>query len=214
MKKTIIWLFDFLFPVQNSIRSEPSTQLGTIATPSLISIDEYKFAFAQAEKQLEDSHKTYDATTAKSVTLITFGVAVFSTLVTYFFLQNDIRGHFDPKLFTVLVLCFYSFSVLYYLIRNILPTNYLPSGSLPSDLLNAAFFENNLKDNNDIDHENVLRDMYYSELVNYDHRIDTNYEINNNRLTRLRYTIIALLMLPIVGLAVYLLTALIHHHLS
>lgn len=216
MKNLIISLINYLFPVPDQNVLEATYAHFSVKNPLLANVDEYKFVFTQAEKRLDDSNKTFDATTTKSVTLISLGVVILSTLTTYFFLQNDIEGTFNPKLFTVLMLAVYSFIVLYFLIRNILPSDYQPVGSLPSDLLLQEFYDEYTNQENAPDHEKTIRAMYFSELVSYDHRIEWNNNVNAVRLFRFRRCTIALLMLPIIGLAVYCGTTLIHwfylHH--
>ena len=171
----------------------------SVKWPDDHSIEHLKFVFSQAEKRLDDSHKTFEATTTKTVTLITLIVAILSTLSAYFFVNNDFEGSFSPKLFTVLILCFYSFAILVYIIKNILPHDYQPSGSSPSLLLTERPTE--------LSEELHLKDIYYSELVNYDNRISHNFNINNPRLKRIKKSIISLTLLPLIGLIIYFATS-------
>lgn len=201
MKNIILNLF---FGNQQKHKEPVTNKNFSITNTDLASLDELKFVFYQAEKRLEDSHKTYDSTTGKSITLITLTVAIFSTLAAFFFLHNDTSGSFDPKLFTVLILSFYIFYILTQLIRNILPGDYQPNGTLPSDLLNKQFYDGRDKTPED---ENVLKDMYYSELVNYDFRIKDNFNSNSPRLGRIRRSIILLVTFPLIGLIIYLITS-------
>lgn len=177
----------------------------SVKNPDAHSIDQLKFIFSQAEKRLEDSHKTFDATTTKSVTLLTLSVAIFSTLVTYFFLQNDFGGSFSPKLFTIFALSIYIFCVLFLIVKNILPRNYQPTGSLPSKLLNkiSSEFEGQVNE------ELVLKELYYSELVNYDFRINQNFAINSPRLGIISCTIDLLVWFPVFGLIIYFFASLL-----
>lgn len=175
----------------------------TVKNSDTSTLDQLKFIFSQSEKRLEDSHKTFDATTNKTITLITLTVAIFSTLTTYFFLQNDINGVFNEKLFTVLLLSLYSFFILLLLIRNILPYSYQPSGTKPNELLNINFYSYLGENKDDV----ILKDMYYSELVNYDFRITHNFSINEPRLERIRVSIQLLAIFPFIGLIIYLITA-------
>lgn len=99
------------------------------------------------------------------------------------------------------------FFILGYLIRNILPTSYCPSGSNPSLLLNKAFYDDETSEDGTINQDEVMKKMYYSELVSYDQRIDVNFSTNDLRLRRLRRSTIALILLPVLGLGVYLATS-------
>ncbi len=163
------------------------------------SIDHLKFVFNQADKRLDDSHKTFDATTTKTITLITLAVALLSGMAAYFFANNDFSGSFSPKLGTVLILCAYTYYILAVLIRNILPHNYQPSGSLPSLLLTKSPFDEQTKENEELH----LKDVYYSELLNYDFRIKHNFSINAPRLKRIGLAIWLFAGFPLLGLLLY-----------
>jgi len=172
--------------------------------PDNHSIDHLKFVFSQAEKRLDDSNKTFDATTTKSITLITLTVALLSTLSAYFFINNDFSGSFDPKLFTVLTFALYSLCILIYLSKNILAHNYLPTGSLPSILLSEC--------PDGLTEELHLKDVYYSELVNYDKRITHNYSMNNSRIDRINNSIKLLVYLPVFGVILYTIISFLSCH--
>lgn len=169
-----------------------------VKNPDNHSVEHLKFIFSQAEKRLEDSHKTFETSTTKSVTLITLTVAILSALTAYFFVNNDFLGVFNPKLFSIFVVCIYMFFILIYIIKNILPHDYHPSGSLPSLLLSEC--------PPNVEQELHLKDVYYSELVNYDKRIEYNFNMNNPRLERIRNSIILLTCMPVLGLLIYSIT--------
>lgn len=176
----------------------------TVKWPDNHSIEHLKFVFSQAEKRLDESHKTFETTTTKSVTLITLIVALLSALTAYFFVNNDFSGVFSPKLFSVFVVSVYIFFVLIYIVKNILPHDYQPSGSSPSSLLTECpqydISEKELKQ------ELHLKDVYYSELVGYDKRIEHNFTMNNPRLERIRISINMLIYMPVLGLLIYTIT--------
>lgn len=170
----------------------------TVKWPDNHSIEHLKFVFSQAEKRLDESHKTFESTTTKSVTLITLIVALLSALTAYFFVNNDFSGIFSPKLFSVFVVCVYIFFVLIYIVRNILPHDYQPSGSSPSLLLTEC--------PQGVNEELHLKDVYYSELVGYDKRIEHNFTMNNPRLERIRKSVNMLIYMPVLGLLIYTIT--------
>jgi hypothetical protein len=170
----------------------------TVKWPDNHSIEHLKFVFSQAEKRLDESHKTFETTTTKSVTLITLNVALLSALTAYFFVNNDFSGVFSPKLFSVFIVCVYLFLILIYIVKNILPHDYQPSGSSPSLLLTEC--------PPDVNEELHLKDVYYSELVGYDKRIEHNFTMNNPRLERIRKSINLLIYMPVLGLLIYTIT--------
>lgn len=165
-------------------------------------IEQLKFFFYQAEKRLEESNKNFESTTSKTLTLLSIAVSIFSALSTYFFLNNDFNGQFSPKLFTVLTLCVYSFIVVFYLLKNIEPHPYYPMGSMPSDML----FDPPGDPQIEIKQKLFTKDIYFSELENYQERITLNFKSNDRRLKRLNLSLKLFIFLPLVGFFIYLVT--------
>lgn len=161
-----------------------------------LEIDALKFVFSQAEKKLDDSIKAFDATTGKSISIITLGTGLFLAQASYFFLNNDINGTFNPKLATVFCSCLLTFGILYRILFNVTPTNYKSIGSDPSRLFTKKFFS---KDTVGL---SALH-LYANEIESYQVAIRYNFDLNRIRLNRLRETIALLLLLPIADLALY-----------
>ena len=179
---------------------EVSNDSFSVKDPFSSSTEELQFVFSQAEKRLNESNKFYDATTNKTIVLISISIGLLSTLAAYFFVNNDFYGVFSPKLFTTLLLCVITFLTLLYLSRNILPTNIHPLGSRADMLLHKDFYKN-MKD------DETLKSMIYSEIVNYNSRANDNFRINEKRLQRIKNSIEILIFLPLFGLSIYLLSS-------
>ena len=173
-----------------------------VKNPDTYTIRHLEYIFSQADKRLEESHKTFESTTTKSVTLITLLVAILTAFVSYFFDKNDIKGTFDAKLVAVFIAIVCVYGLLIYMLDNILPCDYQPSGSEPSALMKRGEFGQGAKD---FENEVYLKDRLFSELVNYDFRITKNFSLNTGRLHRYTITIWWLSALPLVGLGLYLL---------
>ncbi len=165
-------------------------------------INALKFVFSQAEKKLEDSNKVFDATSAKSVSLIALASGIFIAQATYFFLNNYIGkdAELDPKLFTVFVSAMFVLLILSYLLNNLIPVNYHTVGSSPKRLFNKSFFNEQFAGKS----ENFL---YANEIETYEIKIDYNFKLNSIRLQRVRFGIRALLFLPVVALSLFYPTA-------
>jgi hypothetical protein len=176
--------------------------------PDYHSVEHLKFIFYQAEKRLDESHKVFDSTTNKSFTLITFCVAILSTLTAYFFVNNQFDGEWDPKLTTVFIVGSLIYVILAYVSKNVQPVYYKASGSLPSILLTAPTFKYPDK----VQEELQLKDLYYGEIVNYDNRINENLIINDERLLKIKNAVTYLSFLPIVGLLIYVSLFSLHLH--
>ncbi|CAN5547980.1 hypothetical protein BH09BAC4_BH09BAC4_23950 [soil metagenome] len=171
-----------------------------VTNPDTYTLRHLEYIFSQADKRLEESHKTFESTTTKSVTLITLLVAILTAFTSYFFDKNEIKGIFDAKLTVVFVAICYTYILLIYMLNNILPCDYQPSGSKPSALLKKGQFGQGSKD---FDKEDNLKNRYFSEIVNYDFRIVVNFSINTERLNRYNKTVIGLSIMPLFGLVLY-----------
>ena len=165
-------------------------------------LDELKFVFSQAEKLMSETDNTFNSHTKKSVTILSFLIAICVGLLSYFFTENDFSGVFSPTLFTVLFLAATSLGIAIYISLNIKTTVWNSSGSEPSKLLNSIFYERKSK-NKDY---SVIKGMIYSELINYEKRITFNFAKNTIKATRINISIIGLILLPILGLICYLIS--------
>ncbi|WP_288429448.1 hypothetical protein [uncultured Spirosoma sp.] len=159
-------------------------------------LDALKFIFAQAEKKLEDSNKVFEVTTTKSVSIIALLSSIFIAQSAYFFLSNDLQGKFDPKLFAVFCSAFMSLLILRYLLNNILPVRYHTIGSSPNRLFNTEFF-------NEKSSGKTVSFLYANEIETYQVKIEYNFKLNTIRLARIRFSIYALLLLPIMVLTLF-----------
>lgn len=158
--------------------------------------EEYlKFVFYQAEKRLEDSNKSYEYTTTKTVIAISLSVGLLSASLAYIFSNLDFNGFFCPKLATVIFLSVYVFSLLFVLGLNLFSFKYQPAGSYPEDL----FIDRPTGMKEDIFYKKVV----YEEIKNYNERINFNYSKNKARVKRLDFVIIALVLMPIFLVAFY-----------
>lgn len=165
-----------------------------------VTINSAKFIFAQAEKRLDDTIKTFDALTTKAIALISFSGVVLSTLMAYFFVNFDPSGQYDVKLITSFICAFYTASVLVNFINIVLPKVYFPMGSLPQDLYVDKRFTNEMKEY-DLDIPELF--LYLSEIEDYNRRIISNIYVNEDRANEFRKSVYLICLMPVIGLLFY-----------
>ena len=167
-------------------------------------MDDLKFIFSQAEKRLDDSIKNYDATTSKSISLISLSTTLLTALSAYFFLNFDPSGVFNIKLCAVFCCCVYTSYVLYNLAIIILPRNYQPIGSYPQQLYCEKYFTDEIK-NYDWTANAPTMYLYLNEIKNYNSRLIDNSESNQARLKVFNKATRMICYLPAVGIGIYFL---------
>lgn len=132
------WYKSFFEPIEPEI----DDWLPAISDVSHVSLDDGKFIFAQAEKMLDDTIKVYDATTTKSLSVLTIINVILVAQVGFFFKDFSIAGTFDPKLATILLGCAYLMYNTFFLVKNVRPNTYKMMGSHPEKLFVNEFFDN------------------------------------------------------------------------
>lgn len=179
--------------VKNKIIMEQKN-ISTIS-PDNYSTDHLKFVFYQAEKRLEDSNKSYEYITTKTVTILSVTIAILTALSSYSFLNLDIHGVFSPKVTTAVLASIYVFVILLSLARNVKSFEYHPLGSSPDKLY--------VEIPNGATKEQFFSDILYSEIKNYNKRIAENYDFNTKRVSRLDSAISLLVFMPVFSLIVF-----------
>jgi len=154
-----------------------------------------KFVFSQAEKRLEDSCKSYEYTTTKTVVVLSVSVGLLSASLAYLFSNIDFNGVFCPKLATVVFLSLYVFSLILISALNIFSFKYQPTGSYPEDLY--------IEHPNGMEENVFYKKVLHEEITSYNDRINFNYDKNKARVKRLDFVIIALVIMPIFLIAFY-----------
>lgn len=157
--------------------------------PDSHSEDYLKFVFTQAEKRLEDSCKSYEYTTTKTVVVLSVSVGLLSASLAYLFSNIDFNGIFCPKLATVVFLSLYIFSLIITSSFNIFSFKYQPSGSYPEDLY--------IEHPNGMEERVFYKKVLHEEITSYNDRINYNYDKNKARVKRLDFVIGALVVMPI-----------------
>jgi hypothetical protein len=154
-----------------------------------IAVEDAQFIFNQAAKRLEGTITNTDLITSKSITLLTIFASILSAVLVYPLSHWEGVNKMDNKQITAALAALYCIIAGACLIKNILPFSFLFMGSKPLDLCLAAFFVEKDKDKRIID-------LYLSEIQDYNKRIEHNWSVNDERLGRYRFTLIALYLMP------------------
>lgn len=162
--------------------------------------EELEFAIKQSEIKANHIEQMFDYTTNKTYTILGFQVSSFIGLSAYFFLNNDINGEFDPKLFSVSIMSILFLLSCWYLLKNLRPKTYKYLGGSPFEVLHKDFY-------GIIDDEKRMKSMLYAELVNYQVQIDFNEDVSKDRKERIPKSIDFMIIIPLIGVGIYLLLA-------
>lgn len=159
-------------------------------------VDQLKFVFEQAEKQLKDSVEDSNSIVTRATTLLTL-MSGFLLLISGFLISKVKPDNFQifhklkflgviklhPIPITALAIAIYLFWVIYGISKNLIGTAYYTIGSEPKDLFVSGYYNNNASDT-----ERLL--MFYSgEIKDYQKRIDNNKFHNEIRWEKLNKSI-------------------------
>lgn len=171
---------------------------GNVIYKAVLTKEDARFIFEQAEKMLKDSVETSNIIAARTNTLITIITGSLIAFISYLITRLK-NTEFDHLAFIGTAGTVYLFILAFLAFENTKQTSYLAPGSAPRDLLTDAIF------NAVISKEERIIQFYISEYENYQFRIDKNNELNKKRWGRYDRILQALLLLPIGMLIIYLL---------
>lgn len=167
-----------------------------VADSSKIHIDALRFTFQQAEVKLKEILYTTDDLVKRFTQLSIFLVATVTALAGYTFSTYLTNSLLFPAGAITLT---YSLIVLVIAASNLTFKQYHTLGSEPALLFHPAFFEETIPITDQV------KNMYLSELENYQRRITLNREKNVARARRYKLCLIMSLSIPGVMIMAYLL---------
>jgi hypothetical protein len=161
-----------------------------------LTLEEAKFIFSQAEKQLRESINNSNSIVTRTTILFTVIVGLLSALIGYTI--NKMDTGMDYKLCIIsLVSSLYLFCVAYYVIKNIKGQDYMSMGSEPNMLFHDYYFQTYPnKEEREVQN-------YISEIKNYQERIVNNKKVNNSRWNRFHNSINYLFCFPVIAVGLY-----------
>lgn len=172
---------------------------GNVIHKAMLTKEDAKFIFEQAEKMLKDSVETSNIIAARTNTLITIITGSLIAFISYLITRLK-NAEFDTLIFIGIMGTVYLFVLVFFAFENTKHTAYLAPGSSPKNLLADAIFSPTIPPEDRIIH------LYISEYENYQFRIDRNNKMNKKRWKMYDNILQALLLLPVAMLIIYLLT--------
>jgi hypothetical protein len=164
-----------------------------------VTLEDVKFIFSQAEKRLDDTVKTGESIASKTMSIFTLMAGVLVALSGYMISNwNGISSSTSKDLVSILG-SLYILGLFIYMLKNVLPNEYYVLGSEPDQLMVPAYFDPKLP----LDKVTIF--IYMSEIENYNLRIEHNLAVNAGRWRKYRFSIIWMLLLPVVLAIVYIL---------
>ena len=82
-------------------------------------------------------------------------------------------------------------------IKNVLPNKYFVLGSEPEIMMIPSFFDTSVKN------DKITIFIYMNEIENYNLRIEKNLEVNTDRWKQYRFSVFAILLLPVILGSIY-----------
>jgi hypothetical protein len=158
---------------------------------NVVSLEDVKLIFSQAEKRLDDTVKTGESIASKTMTMVGLLTGVLIALCGYTISNWNDDEPLGSKVWVAILGSVYIVSLFFYMLKNVLPNRYFVLGSEPNELMISSFFANSVQQ------DKITVFLYMSEIENYDWRIQRNLELNEQRWNKYRRSAIFLLLLPV-----------------
>jgi hypothetical protein len=170
----------------------------TLENKGKATLNEVKFIFEQAEKQLRETINGSNLIVTRTTMLLSVVIAILSALIGCIFSKFN-SNEIDSILITAILLSIYLFCQTIYLAKNIKGQDYWFIGSEPDRLLHDYFFQTfPNKEEREIQ-------IYISEIEYYQERIENNKKINVLRWNRFNNSIKSIVYyLPIITILLYI----------
>lgn len=160
-------------------------------------IEELKFVFEQAEKQLQDTNETSQLIVSRATTLLTLMSGFLITIVGFgikLWIDNskDSLEYYNELILTTIIIGCYTFYISIVLTKNIKGVGYKILGAEPMQLFIKKYYTIN-----DTKFNRRLRMMYISEIISYQKKITYNININETRWKSINNVIMLIILLPV-----------------
>lgn len=170
---------------------------GNVANKEKLTSDDAKFLFDQAEKFLKDSVENSNLIVTRTSSLITLLAGTLIALIGFVITKFNLKN-IDALTIAAIIGVIYVYILIYNAFENTKPQVYLIAGALPKDLFADAFFIDGI-----IDEKRIIH-FYVSEIENYQFKIEKNNEINKIRWNRYARLLKAIVYLPLILAAAYI----------
>jgi hypothetical protein len=162
----------------------------------LVTIDELKFMFSEADKMLSKTTNSGNLLVTRTAILCTVTVAILTACTSY--IINSISNEIDyPGFITCSLALLYFFRIAAKLKFNLQSHNFYEVGEVPSTMWNSWLFENFT--NSDVRE----KQFYILQLKQYQYRIDKNKAMLDKRWKIYNKSLTSLIFSPVL-IAVYI----------
>jgi hypothetical protein len=173
----------------------------------MLTKDDAKFIFEQAEKQLKETLDASQSLVARTTTLITLLAGVMVALIAFSVKQLENKVEFSPILTTALISVIYLLIQSYILALNIKGIDYHVLGIEPKKIFVNEFFVESIEKNS-----RIIR-FYVSEIEAYQLKIDVNKAINKKRWKTFNRGLMRVVYTPLILIIFYSLVKVIYYYL-
>jgi hypothetical protein len=170
-----------------------------------LTVEDAKFFFDQAEKQLKETSESSSLIVGRVSTLLTLIAGLFIALVGFTINKYAASHKLNELLITAIIGIPYLFYILYQLVINLRGWNYRVIGSEPKSLFSDVFFDDS------IESKNRIINLYASEMREYQIRIEENKVINEKRWKLYDDTLLGIILFPLVMVIVFILLSCLNH---
>src|SRR5580658_6243000 len=200
VKKRVAALFVFMRKTKKGKMKENITEWRVSDTfLKKISLEDAKFIFDQAEKQLKEVNATSNIIVTRTTSLISVATAALIALIGYSINRWDTKSCWDGLL---IISLFGSVCLLYqciHLTLNLRGVDYSEIGAEPASLLIENFYKSSTTDK-----ERVIY-FYINEIESYQTKMMLNKRTNENRWKRFHRSLWMLVLTPVLIALVYIL---------
>ncbi len=162
----------------------------SVTNPDGMEIEELRFILQQAERVLDESVKSFEYSANKTMTLLATTLTLLIGLSSYLFTEFYKLKEIDILLSSISFSILYLYYIVYILSKNLKAVNVQVSGTKPDILVNTVFYKKEVP--------STEKEMYYSVIEAYANRIESNDNLNNERVFRNDLSIKLLTFLPLI----------------
>lgn len=169
-----------------------------------LKLEEVKFIFEQAEKQLKETSDVSSLLISRTTTLVTLITGLMVGVIGYGIGKWQSNPGWNEILITSIVAVFYLFMAIVLLALNIKGADFYTLGTEPKFLFVEHFF-----DENKVPQDKRIIHFFVNEMVICQKKIENNKEVNDKRWKRFHTSLFMMIVFPSLLLVTYFLVTLL-----
>ncbi len=157
-----------------------------------LDINELRFIYDQAEKQLKETIDASSIIVARCTVLISICVAIATTIVSFYIKARVDAKQLDTSVDAICKIGVFFLSLISALLAyNITSKDYYCLGTEPMSLIDTKIL-----DKKEASDKKLVR-FYVNEIINQQHKIDGNKSLNKKRWLIFHVSIVSIISVPI-----------------